>query len=653
MSRPIRSLMLAVVVFASCGGPVSAADPAHGVGVTPGEPLVRAARNGTDVIAVRVPPPISGAKPDWSRLDATMASAEHSGLAVVARLSPPRPGLAWRSYAAAAVERYGASPQARVRAWVVASPVAARIRFIRRIAGEVASRAQVLAAVRRRPPPRRVRAAADGLMFNPAARILRPLIQRVRAVHRALAGSRTELWLGPVGWSSRRRGGSPWASGLRGQRRKLASLFGLLAADRNEWGLDGIIWSRWRDGGGRRGGFGLIRAGGRAKPSLRAFRRCVGPRHGQGPPAGSQDPPPGGSEEPIPLAVGVAPAETPTATDLEAMRAAAVDVVRLTISREVVESVPGGPYDWSGIDHEFASLSRIGVEPLPTLIAAPALGRDIDDPAALASWRRFVTAAVERYGSGGAFWAGSTITAATPSIWQVWNEQNAPAFWKAQPSPVDYARLLDESAQAIRGADPGAQVMLGGMFGDPINHRAIDADEFLARLYEVPGARADFDLVATNPYSGELGGVADQVESLRSVATAAGDGAVPLWITELGWSSVPDSRPQWAGYTRTPAGQAEMLSDVAALLARSATEWNLRGFIWYTWRDPAVSVCPFCLNAGLLTADGAPKPALAEFVALAAGWRRGGRRPAGPVTGAAVGQLEGPADGGLTPAARG
>ncbi len=602
MSRPACAAALVVAALTLCD-PAPAAELSHGVAVVAGEPLARVARSGADVVAARIPPAVG-------RLDATLTSAERSGLTVVAWLSSPQPGLAWRSYVASTVERYGAAASGvRVRAWVVAAPTAARVRFVRRIAIGAGSPAPVLAASKRRPPSPRVEAVADGFMFDPAANTLRPLIDRVRALRRATIGRRTEIWLGPVGWSSRRVGSSPWASGLRGQRRRLATLFGLLSAKRGSWGLDGVIWSRWQDRGGARDGFGLIRRGGRAKPALRAFRRCAGQ------PGDTEDPPAAAPTTSIPFEVGVAPAEPPTAADYQAMRGAGVDVARFTISREIVEPVPGGAYDWSSIDREFAGLARAGIAPLPTLIDSPQLGGELSDDDALAAWGRFVTAAVERYGNGGDFWRASPL-AAPPPIWQVWNEQNAPAFWRPRPSPVDYARLLDVSADAIRVADPTAQVMLGGMFGDPINVRGIDADEFLGRLYEVPGAAADFDLIAANPYAGDVAGVEQQVESLRAVAATAGDGAVPLWVTELGWSSVPDPRPQWAGYTRTAEGQAEVLNEVGDLLERNAQSWNLRGFIWYTWRDPAVSVCPFCLNAGLLGADGTAKPALAAFAAL-------------------------------------
>ena len=48
-------------------------------------------------------------------------------------------------------------------------------------------------------------------------------------------------------------------------------------------------------------------------------------------------------------------------------------------------------------------------------------------------------------------------------------------------------------------------------------------------------------------------------------------------------------------------------------------EWRLRGVIWYSWRDGATRVCPFCQHTGLLRNDGSPKPSLAAYAAFANG----------------------------------
>ena len=78
-----------------------------------------------------------------------------------------------------------------------------------------------------------------------------------------------------------------------------------------------------------------------------------------------------------------------------------------------------------------------------------------------------MAAAVNRYEDGSAFWQRfeadhPEATAMSPEVWQVYNEQNINEFWPSGPSPNKYAVLLDNSARAIRSADPSAKVMLGG-----------------------------------------------------------------------------------------------------------------------------------------------------------------------------------------------
>jgi hypothetical protein len=100
----------------------------------------------------------------------------------------------------------------------------------------------------------------------------------------------------------------------------------------------------------------------------------------------------------------------------------------------------------------------------------------IDSARARRGWVAFVRAAAERYGPGGQFWAehapgvakdGIVIPRPKPiHVWQVCNEANF--FYFAYPvSPTRYARLLKLTSRAIKAADPRADVLLSGLFGEP------------------------------------------------------------------------------------------------------------------------------------------------------------------------------------------
>ena len=58
-----------------------------------------------------------------------------------------------------------------------------------------------------------------------------------------------------------------------------------------------------------------------------------------------------------------------------------------------------------------------------------------------------------------------------------------------------------------------------------------------------------------------------------------------------------------------------MLRKAYQLFLERRKRWNLRGVMWYEWRDPGTAVpdCSFCSSAGLLHSNFKPKPALGAF----------------------------------------
>ncbi len=92
-----------------------------------------------------------------------------------------------------------------------------------------------------------------------------------------------------------------------------------------------------------------------------------------------------------------------------------------------------------------------------------------------------------------------------------------------------------------------------------------------------------------------------------------GDGATPLWITELAWGSAP---PDQFGINKGLTGQATRLQEVYQMILENRTAWNVQRLFWYLWRDPPAAggnACSFCGSAGLLRRDRTKKPAYAKF----------------------------------------
>jgi hypothetical protein len=202
-------------------------------------------------------------------------------------------------------------------------------------------------------------------------------------------------------------------------------------------------------------------------------------------------------------------------------------------------------------------------------------------------------------------------------VWQVWNEQNVPQFYRPAPSVGGYAHLLSISSRAIRTADPEATVLLGGMPGDVHQRGAIRGPRFLDDLYRI-GSEGEFDAVAVHPYAHDFPGVRDQVAAVHRILQQHGRPHTPVWVTELGWGVT--SGPK-GGLFETLDGQAEMLTRSFGFLASKRDAWNVERVLWYAWRDPRPDqpACNWCRTAGLLDAAGNPRPSWAAFAELSGG----------------------------------
>jgi polysaccharide biosynthesis protein PslG len=321
----------------------------------------------------------------------------------------------------------------------------------------------------------------------------------------------------------------------------------------------------------------------------------------------------------------------PSGAEFEAMREGGIATYRWTISWPGVQPEPESPPNWTAIDPVMANLAENGVEALPVLYGSPCFvvpcrsgdpqpspRPPIDSTEARVGWATFLRELVGRYGPGGSFWSENPSLPERPiRLWQIWNEPNAPQFYRPAPSALEYAELLELSSKAIRSVDSKATIMLGGLPGNPHQPGSIDGPRFLDELYRL-GAQRHFDAVAVHPYSANLAGVRNQVAAARLVIAGHDDTDTPIWVTELGWGADPDGEGR---LIQTVDGQAEMLRRSFGLVAARRAEWNVGGVLWYAWRDPprGQPACEWCRTAGLLAADGNPRPSWTAFAELSGG----------------------------------
>jgi hypothetical protein len=341
---------------------------------------------------------------------------------------------------------------------------------------------------------------------------------------------------------------------------------------------------------------------------------------------------------------GVVPQATPSAEQFQRLGRGGVDSTRIPIDWGAVQPSRGGALNWSSTDGVVAKAASAGIEVLPFLNGAPSWAvpsvwvpgsnHTVKAPnhlpasgAAARAWSSFVKAAVARYGPNGTFWAENPLLPKRPiRTWQIWNEENF-KYFVAKPNPAEYGQLVKLSYTALKGADAGAQLLLGGMFSQPKGGRSKErpkrvyfASDFLEQMYETtPGIKSKFNGVALHPYTGKYQLLTGAIEEFRAVQKANHDAGKGLWITELGWSSQPPpANPLLNIFAKGMAGQTTQLKGAFSLLVGKQAQWKLQRVYWFSVDDQP-GTCNFCDGSGLFASGFIPKKSWFAYVKFAGG----------------------------------
>jgi hypothetical protein len=292
----------------------------------------------------------------------------------------------------------------------------------------------------------------------------------------------------------------------------------------------------------------------------------------------------------------------------------------------------------SGVPTNFTASDRIvglaaerGLTVLPVPMYAPAWDLETNPPRwdanpvdwpiqphVDAPYANYLTALVDRYGPHGSFWAENPRIPRVPiRQWQIWNEPNIGAFWASEPFADTYVSMLRVAHDAIKAADPGAEVVLAGLANDSWNA--------LESIYQVNGAESLFDAVAIHPYTAEARGVITILGFVRKVMRRYGDAHKPILITELGWPSSLGHVANTYGVATNRKGQAQRLGQVIPLIAAAAKRLGIAGFDVYTWlgdEKPGASAFAysglFAFSPATSTIDAKPAYVAFRKAALAA-----------------------------------
>jgi hypothetical protein len=347
---------------------------------------------------------------------------------------------------------------------------------------------------------------------------------------------------------------------------------------------------------------------------------------------------------------GIVPQTGLTLKDVEYMKAGGIEEIRWPMLWGAIQPNKKGGYDWASFDPVVELAAEENMKVLPFIIATPHWLAKKETTLPLNAkqrkvWTAFLKAAVARYGPNGSFWVehspakireekqkaekgpvyelpGANLTPIAKPVpirtWQIWNEANF--FYFAYPvSPHNYARLLKNSTPTIKAADPGAKVILTGLFGRPTAgaKRGMPAAEFLEQLYKVPGIEEDFDGIALHPYAIDNEELEEIVEEVHEV-TVANDDQVPMYITEMGWGSQNDFHID--AFEHGVQGQVEEMKSAYTYLLENRNKLDLKQVYWFSWKDLPES-CAFCDSVGLFKSGPKfkPKPSWRAFVEITRG----------------------------------
>jgi hypothetical protein len=316
--------------------------------------------------------------------------------------------------------------------------------------------------------------------------------------------------------------------------------------------------------------------------------------------------------------------------DYGAMRRAGVGLVRTGFSYSVVRPQPLSGYDWSTFDAYVAGTAEQGIDLLPVVYGTPPWMPFVGGVSILAEplaseWQRYLTALVDRYGSGGKFWTLHPEIPYHPvRYWQIWNEPNSFGNWN-EPSPRQYGELLARSAATIHAADPAARVVSAGVVAQPLDDITEPGADYLGRMVRSPAAAAAADVIALHPYTKGPGSMTKLIRQTRKTMTRAGLGRTPIWITEVGWGAgapkpkttrglTPEVPGRWS---QTKAKQRSKLRRALATAVEQRRKLGIGRIVWYQWQDGPDPACAWCVSAGLIRQDGTPKPLLSDFSRIA------------------------------------
>lgn len=270
-----------------------------------------------------------------------------------------------------------------------------------------------------------------------------------------------------------------------------------------------------------------------------------------------------------------------------------------------------GARRWLLFDRMFAAAAARGLRVLPLLSDTPAWARRPNGglPIRTAAYGAYVRDAVARYGAGGTFWkAHPQYDDNLAPVWfELWNEPYlAGREVDDQTSATRYAALFRAGAEGGHTANPEARFLLA-LDTSAAGHPGVP-ERWLGRLLAAdPQLLTRADGIAAHPYNISLGFGQNALDELQTVLDAHGASKLPIWVTEIGWSTCT-IHGGCVSEKRQAVDLASFLELVRARYPRvdAVFVYRLRDLVVKPEFDREGSF-------GLIRVDGARKPAWAAF----------------------------------------
>ena len=276
-----------------------------------------------------------------------------------------------------------------------------------------------------------------------------------------------------------------------------------------------------------------------------------------------------------------------------------------------------GVYRWERFDGLMEAAARARLRVLPLLLGTPwwagryplSLPNDTD------AFGAFAAHAAARYGPGGTFWRRHPQLDArlAPRWFEIWNEPYTEHYSVGGVDPARYAAMVRTATVQGRAANRATRWLMAAdlIYEDEAGVRR----NWLAALAAAdPGLMALVDGAAVHPYGFGAPGADDdiplpfrfdRIDTIADELTQLGAGRVPLWVTELGWSTC-DVRPDCGSEHE----QAQRLADAFTRVRSRPLSSRVRALFVYHLHDFAGRAANDReAYYGLLRSNGSRKPA--------------------------------------------